>query len=131
MIESDAVATILAVPYDATGPAVARHFVQQFASEFRLDPAADVLTVIASELVTNAIAHGAAPVHLTLLYQDGETTIEVADGDPNIDSVRLRADQAEPGGKGLHVVASFAKRWGTRPSPTGKTVWATTQTSRA
>ena len=87
--------------------------------------------MIVSELVTNAIAHGAAPVHLTLRYQDGETTIEVADGDPNIDNVRRRFDQAEPGGKGLHLVASLAKRWGVRPSPMGKTVWATTQTGRA
>jgi anti-sigma regulatory factor (Ser/Thr protein kinase) len=131
LIEGDAVATELAVPYHATGPLAARRFVQQFASELKLDHAVDDLSLIVSELVTNAIAHGAAPVHLTLRYEDGETTIEVADGDPNVDNVRRRADEAEAGGKGLHVVASLAKRWGTRPSPTGKTVWATTQTSRA
>jgi sigma-B regulation protein RsbU (phosphoserine phosphatase) len=121
---------VFAVPYDATGPAAARRFVRRFASDYTLGDI-DVVEVIASELVTNAIDHGAAPVHLTLRYRDGETTIEVADGDPNIDDVRHRADQAEPGGKGLHLVASLAKRWGTRRSPTGKTVWATTQVSRA
>jgi anti-sigma regulatory factor (Ser/Thr protein kinase) len=125
-----AMATVLAVPYNATGPRVARRFVQQFAANYRLGPAADLVTIV-SELVTNAIVHGAKPVRLRLLHQDGETSIEVTDGDPHIDKVRLRANQAEPGGKGLRVVASLAKRWGARPSPSGKTVWATTQTSRA
>jgi phosphoserine phosphatase RsbU/P len=121
---------VFAVPYDVTGPLAARRLVRRFASQYTLDNT-EVLALIASELVTNAIAYGAAPVHLLLRYQAGETTIEVTDGDPNIDKVRRRADQAEPGGHGLHVVASLAKRWGIQPSPTGKTVWATTQTSRA
>jgi anti-sigma regulatory factor (Ser/Thr protein kinase) len=120
-----AVAIVLAVPYDATGPSVARHFVQQFAEDYRLGQAAE-LVMIVSELVTNAIVHGAAPVRLTLLHRDGETTIEVADGDAEIDRVKLRrVDRSEPGGKGLAVVASLANRWGARLSPPGKTVWAT------
>jgi anti-sigma regulatory factor (Ser/Thr protein kinase) len=120
---------VFAVPYDVTGPVAARRFVQRFASDYTLDDT-DVLSVIASELVTNAIGHGAAPVQLTLRYQDGETTIEVSDGDPDVDDVRPRFDRSEPGGKGLHVVASLAKRWGIRSTPTGKTVWATADTSR-
>ena len=126
---SDDEPKVFAVPYDATGPVAARRFVRRFASDYTLGDA-EVLELIASELVTNAIVHGAAPVQLTLRYEDGETTVEVADGDPDVDDVTRRADRAEPGGKGLHLVASLAKRWGTRPSPTGKTVWATTQTRR-
>ena len=125
---SDDEREVFAVPYDATGPVAARRFVRRFASDYTLGDA-EVLELIASELVTNAIVHGAAPVQLILRYEDGETTIEVADGDTDVDNVR-RADRAEAGGKGLHLVASLAKRWGTRPSPTGKTVWATTQTRR-
>lgn len=117
------------MPYDATGPAAARRFVRRFAADYTLGNA-DVLELIASELVTNAIVHGAAPVQLILRYQDGETTIEVAEGGPDIDNVTLRADRAEPGGKGLNLVASLAKRCGTQPLPAGKSVWATTQTSR-
>jgi len=120
-----AVAIVLAVPYDSTGPGAARRVAQQFAADHRLDDADDFVMIV-SELVTNAIVHGAEPVRLRLLHQDGETTIEVSDADPHSDNVKLLADQTEPGGRGLHVVAALAKRWGARPSPSGKTVWATT-----
>ena len=121
--------TVLRLPYDATSARCARRFVEQFVSERALDGAAGDLCLIVNELVTNAIRHGAQPIELTLHCQDGEVTIEVADGDPRIDHVRLRAEsETEPGGRGLRVVASLADRWGTRPSLSGKTVWATTQT---
>ena len=124
--------TVLVLPYDVKSAFLARRYVEQFVAERTLDGAAGVLCLIASELVTNAILHGAEPVELTLHCQDSEVTIEVADGDPRFDNVRLRAvDQPDPGGRGLRVVASLADRWGTRPSPPGKTVWATTQTTHA
>ena len=127
---SDDQPEVFAVPYDATGPVAARRFVRRFASDYTLGDA-EVLELIASELVTNAIVHGAAPVQLILRYQDGETTDRGRRRRPRTSTnVRRRADRAEPGGRGLHLVASLAKRWGTRPTPTGKTVWATTQTRR-
>jgi anti-sigma regulatory factor (Ser/Thr protein kinase) len=82
--------------------------------------------VIASELVANAIVHGSAPVVLSVFFQDPDVSVEVSDGDPHTENVQLRsADDPEPGGHGLKIVASFADRWGVRPSPHGKTVWAT------
>ena len=122
---------VSAVPYDSTGPSVARGFVKLFAADVGLDGAAGVFSVIVSELVTNAIVHGAGPLQVMLNYQDGEVTIEVTDGDSHTERVKPRADGAAPGGRGLRIVASLADRWGTRPSPYGKTVWAIRQTSRA
>lgn len=122
--------TVLPLPYDVNSAFLARRFVEQFVAERTLDGAEGVLCVIASELVTNAILHGAEPVELTLRCQDGEVTIEVADGDPRIDNVQLSTvDQTDSGGRGLRVVASLADRWGTRPLPSGKAVWATTHTT--
>jgi anti-sigma regulatory factor (Ser/Thr protein kinase) len=124
--------TVLPLPYDVNGAFLARRCVEQFVAERTLDGVAGDLCLIASELVTNAIRHGAEPIELTLHCQDGEVTIEVADGDPRINNVRVRAgDQLDLGGRGLRVVASLADRWGTRPSLSGKTVWATTQTTHA
>jgi anti-sigma regulatory factor (Ser/Thr protein kinase) len=124
--------TVFPLPFDVGSACLARRFVERFVAERTLDSAVGVLSLIASELVTNAILHGAEPVELTLRCQDGEVTIEVADGDPRTDNVRLRAlDQTDPGGRGLRVVASLADRWGTRPSQSGKTVWATMQTTHA
>ena len=120
------VSTVLSVPYEASGARVARRFVEQFATGLGFDGAADDLCLIVTELVTNAIVHGKEPVELTLRYEHGEVTIEVADGDSQVEGVTPHADQVEPGGRGLRIVASLADEWGTRPSHTGKTVWATT-----
>jgi anti-sigma regulatory factor (Ser/Thr protein kinase) len=54
--------TVLTLPHEATSPQLARRLVERFAAERSLDGATAVLSVIASELVTNAIVHGAAPV---------------------------------------------------------------------
>jgi anti-sigma regulatory factor (Ser/Thr protein kinase) len=87
------------------------------------------LALIANELVTNAIVYGTEPVTLTVSYEHGEVTVEVADGDPRLDSVRIRDVDvprrgARPGGRGLRLVASIADEWGVRPERSGKTVWA-------
>lgn len=124
--------TVWPLPFDVRSARLARRFVEQFVAERTLDSAGEILCLIASELVTNAILHGAEPVELTLRCQGGEVTIEVADGDPRIENVQVRAvDQTDHGGRGLRVVESLADRWGTRPLQSGKTVWATTQTTRA
>ena len=120
-------ATALPLPYDATSPFRARRFVEEFAVARALDGTASALCTIASELVTNAILHGAPPIELSIRHQDGDVTIEVTDGDPEIDKVRPRTpDQAEPTGRGLRIVASLADRWGIRELQSGKAVWAAT-----
>ena len=118
--------TVLSLPYDLKSPFLARRFVERFAPEQALDGTCSVLRTIATELVTNAVLHGTEPVEVTLHFDDNEVTVEVSDGDPLIDNVRVRAlDQPGTGAYGLRIIASLADRWGTRSSPSGKTVWAT------
>ncbi len=121
----------IVLPYDVKSVWLARRFVEQFVAERTLNDAAGVLVLIANELVTNAVLHGAEPVELTLSCEHGEVMIEVTDGDPGTDNVQVRpVDQTYPGGRGLRIVASLADQWGTRPVQSGKTVWATAQTTR-
>ena len=105
---------------------LARRSVEQLADQSGApDDEKKALVVIASELVTNAVLHGGAPIILSVSYQAGEITVEVADGDPRVESVGIRpVDEPTPGGRGLRVVASLADRWGIRRSQPGKTVWA-------
>jgi anti-sigma regulatory factor (Ser/Thr protein kinase) len=94
--------------------------------EQNVDGTVTTLAIIVSELVSNAVLHGAEPVELTLRSELDEITLEVADGDPAVNDVRSPAvNERTIGGKGLLIVASLADRWGIRPSPPGKTVWAT------
>ncbi|MGA5562951.1 SpoIIE family protein phosphatase [Streptomyces platensis] len=78
--------------------------------------------LILSELITNAIRHGAEPIHVRLLHT--RTLIcEVSDGSSTSPHIRQAKDTDEEG-RGLFLVAQFAEHWGTRYSPRGKTIWA-------
>ena len=80
-----------------------------------------VTELIASELVTNAIRYGGAPIGLRLL-RDRTLICEVSDGSSTSPRMR-RARTTDEGGRGLFLVAQLAKRWGTRYTPTGKVIW--------
>ncbi|NUR58375.1 MAG: SpoIIE family protein phosphatase [Catenulispora sp.] len=78
--------------------------------------------LIVSELVTNAIRYGASPITLRLI-QDRTLICEVSDSSSTAPHLR-RARVFDEGGRGLMLVAQLAQRWGTRHTPTGKTIWA-------
>ena len=122
--------TVVPLPNDLLSSSLVRRSVREFVAAHQIrDEATDAVVMIASELVANAIVHGTEPVALAVAYQEPEVTVEVSDGDPRTERVRLRAaDDPAPGGRGLMIVASLADRWGVRPSQRGKTVWATKRT---
>jgi anti-sigma regulatory factor (Ser/Thr protein kinase) len=78
--------------------------------------------LILSELVTNAIRYGAAPITLRLI-QDRTLICEVSDASSTAPHLR-RARVFDEGGRGLMLIAQIAQRWGTRHTPAGKTIWA-------
>ncbi|MDQ1397730.1 MAG: hypothetical protein QOG64_2989, partial [Acidimicrobiaceae bacterium] len=79
--------------------------------------------LIVSELVTNALLHGGGSAQLTVLpIQDG-ARIEVSDGNRNTPLVGVATADAMTG-RGLHLVARLAARWGVDPTEAGKVVWA-------
>jgi anti-sigma regulatory factor (Ser/Thr protein kinase) len=76
-----------------------------------------------SELVTNAIRYGEPPIRLRLIH-DAETLIcEVSDSSHTAPHLR-RAKTFDEGGRGLLLVAQLTRRWGSRYTPEGKTIWA-------
>jgi len=121
---------VVSLPHDPRAPALARRALGRVVTACQLDDEdTALLALIASELVTNAIVYGTDPVTLTVSWRHGEVTVEVADGDPRSDSVRIRDVDApmcggRPGGRGLRLVASIADEWGVRRECSGKTVWA-------
>ncbi|MFD7100801.1 ATP-binding SpoIIE family protein phosphatase, partial [Streptomyces xanthophaeus] len=78
--------------------------------------------LILSELITNAIRYGSAPVRVRLL-RDRSLIVEVSDGSSTSPHLRYAATTDE-GGRGLFLVAQYALRWGTRYTDRGKVIWA-------
>ncbi|MFD3696813.1 SpoIIE family protein phosphatase [Streptomyces sp. NPDC058646] len=88
-----------------------------------LEEAAFVTELLVSELVTNAIRYGEAPIQLRLIHESTTLICEVSDASSTAPHMR-RARIFDEGGRGLLLVAQLAQRWGTRHAPIGKTIWA-------
>lgn len=113
-------------PLDHTGhaPAAARDLVRRKAGEWDLtEDTTDSAELVVSELVTNAVRYGTAPLTLRLLRSASALTCEVHDGSQVAPHLR-HARTVDEGGRGLFIVAQLATRWGTRYSTDGKTIWA-------
>jgi anti-sigma regulatory factor (Ser/Thr protein kinase) len=83
----------------------------------------DDAVLVTSEVVTNAVEHGAGRVLVRLLRRGRYVRIEVQDNSPR-PPVPLAIGPAAERGRGLHIVASVASRWGSRRTKVGKVVWA-------
>ncbi|NBM15690.1 SpoIIE family protein phosphatase [Streptomyces sp. GC420] len=110
------------VPADPEHVAEARLRTSAQLTEWGLDEVAFVTELVVSELVTNAIRYGAAPVRLRLI-RDRTLIIEVSDANSTAPHLR-RAQIFDEGGRGLLLVAQLTQSWGTRQTPGGKTIWA-------
>ena len=81
-------------------------------------PTRNVLELLTSELVTNAIRHGARDPHESILLRagrtDGAIRVEVCDEGDGFDAEPEQGDLLEPGGHGLLLVDTLAERWGVK-----------------
>ena len=101
---------------------LARRFVGATLTEWQLTDVSDVITLLASELVTNAILHARSAMELRLARVDNRVRVEVRDSSPIEPVLRVYEDEAMTG-RGLALVESFSSRWGVEPTPAGKAVW--------
>jgi anti-sigma regulatory factor (Ser/Thr protein kinase) len=81
----------------------------------------DVAELLTSELVTNAVRHGASGFELKIDV-DENIRVEVRDegaGRPHV----VAAGPHDPSGRGLGIVEALSIAWGVIPAAEGKTVW--------
>jgi len=109
------------LPLDPVEVGRARAVVREQLHEWGLTKLADNAELMVSELVTNAVRHShSRPVQLRLVR--GETLLcEVDDDDHDLPTL-LNAGTGDEFGRGLGVVSTLAREWGTSRTNTGKTV---------
>ncbi len=100
----------------------ARHFIES-ALQGQPVPVQNVVTLLVSELATNAVRHAGSYFTVCVEVADGVVRVEVTDPSGAM-PVRRSPAPTDVGGRGLHIVDRLADEWGVVPaSPVGKTVW--------
>jgi PAS domain S-box-containing protein len=111
------------LPAEPAIVAVTRARVARQLADWGLEYATHTTELIVSELLTNAIRHAQPPIQVRMILDSALLSCEVSDGSSTAPHLR-RADRYDEGGRGLLLVARLADRWGSRPTRTGKTIWA-------
>ncbi|MEV0403769.1 SpoIIE family protein phosphatase [Actinoallomurus sp. NPDC050550] len=98
-----------------------RRLAHQALETWGLTALAPNVELLVSELVTNAVVHGAGDVGLRLIRADS-LLCEVRDDGHDLPHL-CRAEATDENGRGLQLVSALAEHWGTQRTPTGKVVW--------
>jgi anti-sigma regulatory factor (Ser/Thr protein kinase) len=119
---------------DPDAPSRGRHAALAVLDAWGCEPGTrEDLLLVVSELVTNAVVHGAEPIRVTMVRAPERVRVEVTDGAAAASPHgNPRPPTDAETGRGLSVVTRLAVAWGWRASPgRGKTVWAELPLTRA
>ena len=112
------------LPVDQRAPGAARQFLREASCQTHHARVLDEAELLVSELVTNAVVHGAPPITVSVEC-DGTKGLRVAvtDGSDHTPVPREAAPDDESG-RGIYLVDVISDRWGVAPNRgPGKAVW--------
>ena len=108
------------LPRSVSAPRVARAALRKLLASHGRAPATDAELVV-SELVANAVEHGAGRITLTLWLVEGRIRGEVADAGTGARRTPATPPEGSDRGRGLLIVDALSERWGAAEN-TGR-VW--------
>src|SRR5664279_2123271 len=122
------------VPHRVDSVPAARSFLAKLLKGWNLsDAVIDDASLLTTELLTNAVVHGAGVVDLSIKVGDGVLHVGVHDDGAECPEV-CDVSTDSVGGRGVWLVQSIAQDWGSesaRGDEPGKTVWFELTTKRA
>lgn len=102
----------------------ARDFVRLHLAAHHLSHLVEDVSLVVSELATNAVTHAQTPFCVTLSSVSGSVLLAVQDGSAAV-PVRSGSDVVDVSGRGLVIVEGLSDKWGTSADGDGhKLVWA-------
>jgi anti-sigma regulatory factor (Ser/Thr protein kinase) len=120
-------ALALDVDADAESLRRARAWVRDVFERLDRGDLVDAAEVGVSELVTNAVLHGAPPISIQVRGTFQHPRVEVQDGSPRPPAMTFDATDGDQllatYGRGLGLVAMLSTAWGADLTPDGKVVW--------
>jgi DNA-binding NarL/FixJ family response regulator len=102
--------------------ASARRFVDETLQRWNCGELFDVVALLTSELVTNAILHAHSDIELNVSLTPDAVRIDVVDNSADMPA-RREAHEEDTSGRGLGLVEALATSWGVDERPGGKSVW--------
>jgi anti-sigma regulatory factor (Ser/Thr protein kinase) len=113
----------LTLPMDLGAPSRARQFIEEVTCRSHGTNVLDEAKLLVSELVTNAVEHGAPPITVRIEC-DERDGLKVSVSDHSISPVAPRdANPLDENGRGLTLVELISNAWGVEPSENGKEIW--------
>ncbi len=113
---------------DVRAPAALRHHFTLHYAEIcpRMgEDSLDTAVLLLSELVTNAVQHGAGEIGVRVTNRQGRLRVAISDGQTSLPRVKPR-DLESDHGRGMQLVDALAVAWGVEPATPpdqGKSVW--------
>lgn len=107
-----------------SSPRRARVLIRSACADWQIEELVSDATIVAGELVTNAVKYARTSIRLSLRIVDTALHIAVRDHGVADDATLQRLRTAPAVGHGLHIVAALCRVHGVTPHSDGMTVWA-------
>ena len=111
-----------ALPPTSDSPRTARRFIERILGTWGCEPLVDTVTLLASELVANAVLHTTSEVELSLRLLPDRLRVDVVDRSTALPHRRDAGDHDETG-RGSDLVELLATAWGVTVRPYCKSIW--------
>ena len=102
---------------------VARALVTDGCARWGVPDLAEPACIAVTEMVNNVVAHARTPMTVRVAPQDSSLHLAVRDHSPRQPAFAGLAPLTSAGGRGLLLIDTVARRWGSTPVPDGKVVW--------